>query len=131
MDDEVTIEFLRKEWGSFLKWTVGLSIFLITALLTILAFEDQFTNLIIVTALITSLILFSNLLITWILIGRTLFKIYVPKYRQQLGYKIKPKTIKQFKRLVNNAECYEKAIMPTFIIGFASFILFVFCYVLN
>jgi hypothetical protein len=105
----VSIDFLRNEWGSFFKWTVGLSLFLITAITT-------------------AIILFGNIFLTWFFLGRTLFRIHVPLFNRSRGGPIQEE---QFNRLVNNAKLYERPIMISFAVGFISFIIFLMGFILN
>jgi len=127
----VSVDFLRNEWGSFFKWTVGLSIFMITASLTVLTFKNSFSLFNVIAAIVTTVTLFGNIFLTLFFLGRTLFRIYVSLFNQSQGRIIQGRVEEQFKRLVNNAKCYERLIMISFTLGFIAFITFLMGFILR
>jgi len=119
---------------SFLKWTAGLSVFLITALLTILTLNDEVTQLNNLTCFtkcaltITAGALFINIIAIWILHRYSIYKFY-PKYNLLLKKeKIANEDQVEFNKMKSFVLIWEAIILIFFGIGLAFFIAFIFSY---
>ena len=136
MSDDLN-PFIRQEWLSFLKWTAGLSVFLITALLTILTLKDEVTQLRNFTCFTKSALtitvgtLFINIIAIWILHRYSIYKFY-PKYNLLLKKeKIADEDQVEFNKMKSFVRVWELIILIFFGIGLASFIAFIFSYLLK
>jgi len=82
MNKESQLDFLRKEWLSFLKWTAGISSFLIIALLTILTLSENLQDLSSIDLCILlwmAIIIPSHIAMTWGIQAYSIY-IYYPRY---------------------------------------------------
>lgn len=136
MSDDLN-SFIRQEWLSFLKWTSGLSVFLITALLTILTFRAEVTQLSNLNCLkkstltITVGALFINIIAIWILHRYSIYKFY-PKLNVLLKKeKISNKEDVEFNKMKSFVLVWETIILIFFGIGLVSFIIFILSYLVK
>ncbi len=138
MSNEDDLKQLREFWKDFVKWTVGISIFLITASLTILSFQkcavDIYNR---VTVYSTTGFLILSIILSWLLLK---LNISVLKTKMEFQEKwstmvspekqvVRDKEEKEYNKKLNWAKPLEKWITVTFILGVVSFIAYLITYI--
>jgi len=130
MDNNFT-EFLRTEWSSFIKWTAGISTILISFTLTGLILRKSLTPFNIISACFTVGLLIFVIILFWLLLQRTISRIYRPLQKQLENQPLTKEEINSFKNIVKHADAWEKIINWIFLSGVASFIIFFTSIVFN
>jgi len=121
---------LREEWSNFFRWTVSISIFLITASLTVLTFQEDISGFNRVTVYTTVEILMANIFLSWLLL-----KLNILVLKTMAEYKIRGRHFRsrddqiEFNKKTNRAKPMEKWTTLTFILGMVSFIIFLISYI--
>ncbi len=134
-DDE--LKQLRNYWTDFFKWTVSISIFLITISLTVLTFQKDIDPYNRVSVYITMGFLMPNIILSWFLLK---LNVSVLKTKLELQEKWpsmvgpekqaeREKDYNEFDKKKKRAKPLENWITLTFILGFVSFIFYLVTYI--
>ena len=139
-----TINLLRTEWSSFFKWTVSISIFLITASLTTTAFQIEVFKKTLTTfnwasISITVGILLINVVSTWGILALNVFEILkfmadLPVlllfYHEKKGNADIEEKVNRYETAVKFSKPIQRISLYSFMAGFIAFIVFLFSLIL-
>lgn len=124
MDSETTRQ-LRNELLTFTRWTVGLSTFILTVSVSILAFtEIPLTCLTKYAISAITIFSFTNIFISWLYIRKYIFVIMKAIDLDSRGKPVPQDLDGKFNQFVNNASYWDIAIFLSFILCVANLIVF-------